>query len=129
MPPNHEVIAMPSVSRSLDESGRAVLERVPLVLTTPSGAERLARHARGLAPWESHELVGPDGAAVTVTGVPAQHGPDGTGHISGEVVGFYLSGRGLPTLYVSGDNASLDVVREIVDRLGSAPIAVLHTGA
>jgi putative NADH-flavin reductase len=49
--------------------------------------------------------------------------------MTGEVVGFYLSGRGLPMVYVSGDNASLDVVREIVARLGSAPVAVLHTGA
>jgi hypothetical protein len=32
-------------------------------------------------------------------------------------------------VYVSGDNASLDVVCAIVKLLGSAPIAVLHTGA
>jgi putative NADH-flavin reductase/L-ascorbate metabolism protein UlaG (beta-lactamase superfamily) len=114
---------------NLDESGRAFLERVPLVLTTPSGAERLGGRAYGLGAWQSRELVGPDGAGMTVTGVPAQHGPDGTGHLTGEVVGFYLSGRGLPTVYVSGDNASLDVVREIVERLGSALVAVLYTGA
>ncbi|MGB0095356.1 MAG: hypothetical protein WBP81_22815 [Solirubrobacteraceae bacterium] len=61
--------------------------------------------------------------------MPAQHGPDGTEHHTGQVIGFYLSSRSLPTVYVSGDNASLDAVRRIVKALGSAPVAVLHTGA
>jgi L-ascorbate metabolism protein UlaG (beta-lactamase superfamily) len=60
---------------NLGDSGRAFLERVPLVLTTPSGSERLAGRVHGLALWQSRDLVGPDGAAVTVTGVPAQHAP------------------------------------------------------
>ncbi|GAA4096207.1 hypothetical protein [Nonomuraea soli] len=42
-----------------------------------------------------------------------QHGPDGTEHLVGEVTGFVLSGEGLPVVDVSGDNASLEVVKRI----------------
>jgi L-ascorbate metabolism protein UlaG (beta-lactamase superfamily) len=66
---------------------------------------------------------------LRVTGVPAQHGPDGSEHLVGEVTGFVLSGEGLPTVYVSGDNASLDVVRGIADRVGAVDVAVLFAGA
>ncbi len=68
--------------------------------------------------------VGP----VRVTGVPAQHGPDGTEHLVGEVTGFVLSGDGLPTVYVSGDNASLDVVRSVAERVGEVDVALLFMG-
>ncbi|MFE0459663.1 MBL fold metallo-hydrolase [Kitasatospora sp. NPDC058965] len=114
---------------NLDRSGRALLAEVPLVLTTPSGAGRLGGAARALAPWTSIELTRPDGGTVTVTGTPAQHGPEGCEPISGEVVGFVLSAPDLPSVYVSGDNASLEVVREIADRLGPVDTAVIFAGA
>jgi hypothetical protein len=40
-----------------------------------------------------------------------------------------LSGEGLPKVYVSGDNASLDRVREIADREGPFDVALLFAGA
>jgi L-ascorbate metabolism protein UlaG (beta-lactamase superfamily) len=61
--------------------------------------------------------------------VPAQHGPDGSRDITGEVTGFVLSGADAPTVYVSGDNASLDVVREVAGRAGPVDVAVLFAGA
>lgn len=64
-----------------------------------------------------------------MTAVPAQHGPDGSTGITGEVTGFVLSGEDAPTIYVSGDNASLDVVREVAGRTGTVDIAVLFAGA
>ncbi|GDY66023.1 hypothetical protein SAV14893_054160 [Streptomyces avermitilis] len=66
---------------------------------------------------------------LRVTAVPALHGPEGSEPIVGEVTGFVLSGEGLPTVYVSGDNASLDVVRAIAGRLGPFDVAVLFAGA
>ncbi|MFC8718579.1 MBL fold metallo-hydrolase [Kitasatospora sp. NPDC057198] len=108
---------------NLDHSGRKLLADVPLTLTTRGGAERLGGTARGLAPWESVEL-----GAVTVTAVPAQHGPDGCEPLTGEVIGFVLTGEGLPVVYVSGDNASLDVVQRIADRVGPVDTAVLFAG-
>ncbi len=114
---------------NLDTSGRAFLARVPRVLTTVGGAERLGGHATPLPRWSHVEIPRPDGGMLRITGVPAQHGPDGTDHLTGEVTGFVLSGDGLPTVYVSGDNASLDVVRAIADRLGRVDSAVLFAGA
>jgi L-ascorbate metabolism protein UlaG (beta-lactamase superfamily) len=117
---------------NLDDSGRALLADVPLTLTTPGGGQRLGNAAKGLADWESVELDRPGGGTITVTGVPAIHGP-GTREevepITGQVVGFVLTGHGLPTVYVSGDNASLDAVREIAGRFGPVDTAILFAGA
>ncbi|AUH39764.1 MBL fold metallo-hydrolase [Streptomyces sp. CMB-StM0423] len=109
---------------NLDRAGRECAAAAPLVLSTASAAERLRGPVRGLPAWESY-AVGP----VRVTAVPALHGPPGTEHLTGEVTGFVLTGDGLPTVYVSGDNASLDVVRTIAARLGPVDIAVLFAGA
>ncbi|NYI07538.1 L-ascorbate metabolism protein UlaG (beta-lactamase superfamily) [Allostreptomyces psammosilenae] len=114
---------------NLDHSGRALLADVPLTLTTPSGAGRLGGTARGLADWEAVELERPGGGTVTVTGVPALHGPEGCEPTTGDVVGFVLTGDGLPTVYVSGDNASLDRVRRIAERFDPVDTAVLFAGA
>ncbi|EOD65032.1 MBL fold metallo-hydrolase [Amycolatopsis vancoresmycina] len=108
---------------NLDDRGRAYLATVPLTLVTPSGASRLGGTARGLEPWESTEV-----GALTVTAVPALHGPIGAAQVTGDVTGFVLTGDGLPTVYVSGDNASVDLVREIAARF-RVDIAVLFAGA
>ncbi|MEV8633077.1 MBL fold metallo-hydrolase [Streptosporangium sp. NPDC051023] len=117
---------------NLDTSGRALLADVPLTLTTPGGGRRLGKGARGLADWESIELDRPGGGTITVTGVPAVHGPGAREEVepvTGQVVGFVLTGEGLPTVYVSGDNASLDLVREIAERFGPVDTAILFAGA
>ena len=111
-------------SDNLDPEGRAFLPRAGQVLTTVAGAERLGGNAVGIEPWSSVTL-----GDVTVTAVPAQHGPDGTDHITGPVIGFLLAAPGLETVYVSGDNASLDVVREIAARAGTIGVAILFAGA
>lgn len=113
---------------NLDVAGRALLTGIPLVLTTKEGAGRLGGSARGLAPFEHLDLERPTGDHLRITALPAQHGPVGAEAILGPVVGFLLSGDDLPTVYVSGDNASLDVVREIVARVGSPDVAVLFAG-
>ncbi|MEU4166294.1 MBL fold metallo-hydrolase [Streptomyces sp. NPDC026665] len=114
---------------NLDASGRGYLRSAPVTLSTASAYERIGAPVRALGPWESAELARPDGGALRVTAVPAQHGPDGSLPLVGEVTGFVLSGEGLPKVYVSGDNASLDVVREIADREGPFEVAVLFAGA
>lgn len=117
---------------NLDTSGRALLAEVSLTLTTPGGGQRLGDRARGLADWEYIELDRPAGGAITVTGVPAIHGPgarEDVEPVTGQVIGFVLAGVGLPTVYVSGDNASLEVVREIAARFGPVDTAILFAGA
>ncbi|MFI1017449.1 MBL fold metallo-hydrolase [Streptomyces sp. NPDC020965] len=117
---------------NLDVSGRALLADVPLTLTTPGGGRRLGGKAQGLADWQSIELDRPGGGTITVTGVPAVHGPGAREEVeplTGEVVGFVLTAAGLPTVYISGDNASLDLVRRIAERFGPVDTAVLFAGA
>ncbi|MGW6403329.1 MBL fold metallo-hydrolase [Streptomyces sp. NPDC055134] len=117
---------------NLDHSGRALLADVPLTLTTPGGGKRLGAKATGLGDWESVELNRPGGGTITVTGVPAIHGPgprEEVEPITGQVVGFILTADDLPTVYVSGDNASLDAVRETAERFGPVDTALLFAGA
>jgi L-ascorbate metabolism protein UlaG (beta-lactamase superfamily) len=116
-------------SDNLDPGGREFLPRAGRVLTTPEGAARLGGNASGLEPWRSVELQRPNGAVVSVTAVPALHGPPGAEPVTGAVTGFVLGGDGLPTVYVSGDNASLDVVREIAEHTETIDVAVLFAGA
>jgi L-ascorbate metabolism protein UlaG (beta-lactamase superfamily) len=104
-------------SDNLDPAGRDFLPRAGRVLTTTAGAERLGGNATGIEPWASVRIER-DGDPVTVTAVPAQHGPDGCEPVTGPVIGFVLEAPGEDKVYVSGDNASLDVVRAIADRLG-----------
>ncbi|MFE9258543.1 MBL fold metallo-hydrolase [Streptomyces sp. NPDC006879] len=117
---------------NLDRSGRALLADVPHVLTTPGGAKRLGGAAKGLADGESFTLGRPDGGSVTVTWVPAIHGAgtrEEVERITGEVTGFVLTADDLPTVYVSGDNASLDAVRQIAERFTDVHTALLFAGA
>ncbi|MDX2967587.1 MBL fold metallo-hydrolase [Kribbella solani] len=113
---------------NLDDAGRELLPSIPTVLSTPDAATRIPG-VRGLANWESIELPRPDGGVLTVTGVPALHGPEGAEAVLGVVTGFVLQGDGLPTVYVSGDNANVGLVKEIADRFAPIDVAVLFAGA
>ncbi|WP_318202016.1 MBL fold metallo-hydrolase [Streptomyces sp. SCL15-4] len=114
---------------NLDTSGRALLADVPRVLTTPAAAGRLGGSAEALTPWQTVDLPRPGGGTVTVTAAPALHGPEGSEPVVGEVTGFVLTADDLPTVYVSGDNASLDLVKEIAARFAPVDTAVLFAGA
>jgi L-ascorbate metabolism protein UlaG (beta-lactamase superfamily) len=119
---------------NLDDRGRALALASPLVLTTLGGARRLGQPAIGLAPWASHTVQRPDGSELVVTAVPAVHGPedgerDADGFVNCEVIGFVLSSHDLPTIYVSGDNASVRTVVEIARRSPAIDAVVLHAGA
>ncbi|TNC22503.1 MBL fold metallo-hydrolase [Amycolatopsis alkalitolerans] len=109
---------------NLDPAGRELVGRILLTLTTVSGARRLGGTAQGLPPWSALAL-----GQLEVIAVPAQHGPKGAEGVVGEVTGFVLRGRGLPSVYISGDNASLEQVRAIARRVGSVDVALLFAGA
>jgi L-ascorbate metabolism protein UlaG (beta-lactamase superfamily) len=114
-------------SDNLDRGGRAFLPRAGRVLTTGAGAERLEIDATGLEPGESVALDGPEGQ-VEVIAVRADHGPPEVAPKNGPVIGFVLRAEGQPTVYVSGDNASVDVVGEIVAEHWPIDSAVLFCG-
>jgi len=107
---------------NLDTAGRAFLATVSLVLSTRSAAARLPG-ITALSPWSRLQI-----GAVTVTAVPAQHGPVGCEPVSGEVIGFVLEADGWPTVYASGDNASVDVLASITHRF-AIDVAFLFVGA
>lgn len=109
---------------NLDPAGQEFLSSVGRVLSTTKAEEDLGGNVTGMKPWSEVEVDG-----VKVTAVHAQHGPDGSDEITGPVVGFVLSAPGAETVYFSGDNASRDVVRAIVERTGEISIAVLNCGA
>jgi L-ascorbate metabolism protein UlaG (beta-lactamase superfamily) len=120
---------------NFDDEGRRVALAAPLLLTNPGAALRLGGPAVGIKPFDTVELPATDTAkAITVQAVPAVHGPadgvrDADGHVNCEVTGFVLSGEGLPTVYLSGDNASIAAVREIASRVGGVDVAVIFAGA
>jgi L-ascorbate metabolism protein UlaG (beta-lactamase superfamily) len=116
-------------SDNLDPAGREFLPRAGRVLTTVEGAERVGGNATGLGAWDSTEVQAQSGATVTVIAVPAQHGPNGSEDVMGPVVGFALTTPGSESIYVSGDNASLKVVRTIAERIGPVDVAILFAGA
>lgn len=113
---------------NLDHRGRAYLSAVPRVLSTASARDRLGAGVEALSHWGQTEVSRPGGGVLRVSGVPARHGPASLEHLMGEVTGFVLSGENLPTIYVSGDNASLDIVREISRRVGTVDAALLFAG-
>jgi L-ascorbate metabolism protein UlaG (beta-lactamase superfamily) len=114
---------------NLDPAGRAFLPSANRVLSTTKAAEELDGNVLGMEPGSAIEVDGPAGGVVTVKAVPAQHGPDGSDEIQGPVLGFVLSTQGAETVYFSGDNASRDVVRAIVEENGEVGIAILNAGA
>jgi L-ascorbate metabolism protein UlaG (beta-lactamase superfamily) len=129
MPVDAVLISHDHHSDNLDRSGREMLTRSGRVLTTGAGAQRLGGDAEGMEPGDVVGLERPDGAgSVSVTAVRADHGPPEVAAKNGPVIGFVLSGDGLPTVYVSGDNASVDVVRSIVAEHGPFDAAVLFIG-
>jgi L-ascorbate metabolism protein UlaG (beta-lactamase superfamily) len=112
---------------NLDRKGREFLKAVNKVYTTDLGAKRLGGSAIAVENYASSTYELPDGRAVTITGVPAHHGPDGIWQAVGPVTGFVLTGD-IPTTYVGGDNSSVDVAREIAARFPEVELAVLFAG-
>lgn len=108
---------------NLDNAGRELV-RTTLTLSTAKAGVDLGKPVIGLDCWEEYRV-----GAVTVTAAPALHGPPGAERLVGPVIGFLLEAPGEPTLYVSGDNASLELVQQIADRFGSIDVAVLFAGA
>lgn len=109
---------------NFDATGKEVALRAPVVLSVPEAQAELGAPVVGLTPWQTHR-VGP----VTVTALPGLHGPRIAKAAVGPVIGFWLQAPGEPTVFVSGDNSSLRLIRACAQRLGTAEIAILFAGA
>lgn len=112
---------------NLDDSGRLFAASVPHVFTTDVVAGKISG-AVILPEGDSRVVTATDGREVTITAVPAHHGPEGVWQRMGPVIGFVLESPGHKTIYVSGDNADVDVVRVIASKFPEIAIAVLFAG-
>ncbi|WP_416429764.1 MBL fold metallo-hydrolase [Paenarthrobacter nicotinovorans] len=126
--PVHLVLASHEHEDNLDHSGRAYLAAAGRGLTTPEAAAKFGDNVGSLEPYESVVVPTPDGRSLTITGVPALHGPEGVWQIAGPVTGWVLSGEDIPTTYVSGDNSWLELIEEISNKCGPIDVAVLFVG-
>lgn len=112
---------------NLDNLGRNLLIDIPLVVSTPDSRIHLGMsHVRTLKDWESIDLPYDN---LQITSVPALHGPSGSEKKVGKVMGFIISGENSPTIYISGDNASIDIVKKIKDFIKNIDIAIVFAGA
>ncbi len=119
---------------NLDHAGRAFLPQAKQIITTLPGQKRLSSQGlyqtQGLAPWQSLTLQTPKGLPLTITALPAQHGPKVMLPIVGEVIGFMLEYADFEhgALYISGDTVLFNGVREVAKRY-HVGTAFLHVGA
>ena len=111
---------------NLDVSGELVASGATLALTTVAGAGR-KQGFRGMAVGDIVTIEGP--TPVRVTAVDAQHGPKAVAPLTGPVIGFILRAEGWPTVYFSGDNARVAVVRRIAASHPDVAVAILCMGA
>ncbi|MFI0374103.1 MBL fold metallo-hydrolase [Actinomadura sp. 1N219] len=114
---------------NLDHAGRALLPGAGAVITTASGARRLAAGAHGLRPGHTHHLHSPDKPTITITATPCRHGPPLSRPITGDVIGFALTWpeqRHGP-LWITGDTVLYPAVRETAAALRPGTV-LLHLG-
>lgn len=110
---------------NLDYEGLELIATgIPTLSTRDAAGDLFGGSVIGLDSWESWEL-GP----ISVTAVPALHGPPGSERLVGHVTGFVLEAEGEPTIYVSGDNASIPLVEQIAGRFPDVTIAIIFAGA
>jgi len=110
---------------NLDYEGLELIATGVSTLSTRAAANDLfGGSVEGYDSWEEQAL-----GSITITAVPALHGPPGAEKLTGTVTGFVLEAPGEPTVYVSGDNASLPLVSQIADRFPDIDIALLFAGA
>ncbi|WP_349901905.1 MBL fold metallo-hydrolase [Parafrigoribacterium humi] len=110
---------------NLDYEGLELLATgVTTLSTRKASMDLFGGSVVGLDSWESYTV-----GDATVTAVPALHGPPGSERFVGPVIGFVLEAADAPTIYVSGDNASVPLVEQIADRFSPVDVAILHAGA
>ncbi|HEU4703096.1 MAG TPA: MBL fold metallo-hydrolase [Conexibacter sp.] len=118
---------------NLDPAGRAMLPSAGTVVTTESGAKRLAKqgaaNAQGLAPWQTTRLEADGRTPIEITATPCRHGPPLSRPLVGDVIGFALKWEDQRhgAVWISGDTVLYDGVKQVPQRL-SVGTAILHLG-
>jgi L-ascorbate metabolism protein UlaG (beta-lactamase superfamily) len=118
-----------------DRVARRGLEPDLPVLTTRHAHRRLRRwgfrHAAGMAYWERRELTR-DRYRLTITSVPARHGPMVVHRALPPTMGAVLEltedGSAPLRIYQTGDTLCRPSLGEIVERIGPIDVMVTHLG-
>lgn len=114
---------------NLDDSGRELLPRAGVVLTTRAGAKRLGGNAVGLRPGEKHTIEA-NGAALEIAAMPARHGPHLIGLTAGPVIGFLLRHERLERpVWLSGDTRWYGGIRRALAAQAPVGTAIVNIGA
>ncbi|KQP01912.1 MBL fold metallo-hydrolase [Leifsonia sp. Leaf264] len=115
---------------NLDTAGRAVLPSATHVITTSSGAKRLAMpHAHGLTAGESIRIETDGKAPLEVTATPCRHGPVFSHPIVGDVIGFAIRrpGQARVALWITGDSVLYPALRRTAVEL-DVDVAIVNAG-
>ena len=117
---------------NLDETGKKLLENVPVILSTKSAAKRLKKlNVIGLEPWQTHRINTQLVKGLRITGVPALHtNIKRLLYAVGHVIGFVVEWDGQENggLYISGDTVLFEGILEISKKF-KINTAILHLGA
>lgn len=119
---------------NLDDTGRALLPRVGVVVTTRAGKQRLRASniadLRGLRPGDSTQLTAADKPTLTIRATPCRHGPPLSRPIAGAVIGFALSlpDQSSTRLWMTGDTVLHGPLRHTARQL-DIDVLLMHLGA
>ena len=115
---------------NLDDAGRALLPQATHVVTTASGARRLALgNAHGLETGASVRVDHVDRPSLEITATPCRHGPPFSHPIVGDVIGFAVrrAGERGVALWVSGDTVLYPAVRAAAASM-EVDVAIVNAG-
>jgi L-ascorbate metabolism protein UlaG (beta-lactamase superfamily) len=118
-----------------DDVAARELDRSLPILTTPHGAEKLARqgfHAvTALDTWQS-TMMEHAGSVLRVTAMPGVHGPGLARHlvppVMGSVLEFQDGDARAFTMYVTGDTLMHGGIADVARRFPEIDLALVHLG-
>jgi len=121
---------------NLDDAGRELLRSAGAVVTTASGAGRMAQrmplaNLHGLRAGERVLLpgAGPGVPTLEITATPCRHGPPLSHPIVGDVIGFAIrrAGESRTALWVTGDTVLYPPLRQVAADL-DIDVAIVNAG-
>lgn len=115
---------------NLDDAGRALLPAATHIVTTTSGARRLALPSvHGLAAEDSVLLETDGREPLRIAATPARHGPVLSTPVVGDVIGFRIRRRShlRDDVWVTGDTVLTRRLRRAA-RLMNVDVAVVNAG-
>jgi len=115
---------------NLDDRGRDLLPAAGTVLTTRTGARRLAApNVHGLRTGETTSLDAPGKEHLSIRGTPCRHGPTLSRPITGPVIGFALTLGHASTVsvWITGDTVLHRPIRRLARQL-DVDVVLMHLG-